>query len=160
MIVLAVALGGAAPSAPLAPPFQLALLGGGTISDRDVSGRLVILNFWAPWCGPCKRELADLDAFATRYGAKRVAVFAIDADAKPDLRLIARQAAAMHIPVALAVEQGADTYHPIRSAVPTTFVINPAGRFILTRAGVLSSDDLDRITAALGPVVTATRTER
>lgn len=159
-MLLAFALGGAAPLAPLAPPFRLALFGGGTISDRDLSGKLVILNFWAPWCAPCKRELADLDAFAARYGTKRVTVVAIDAEAKPDLRLIARQAAAMHIPVALDVEQGGDTYHPIRSAVPTTFVIDPAGRLILTHAGVLSPDDLDRITAALGPVVTATRTER
>lgn len=158
-LLAALALTAAAPPGGSAPSFRVALLGGGTVSDRELRGRLVILNFWATWCAPCKRELADLDAFVARHGTDRVAVIAIDAESRAEPRLLARQAAAMRIPIALAVAEGAETYHPIRSAVPTTFVIDPGGRLVLAQGGALAPEDLGRL-AAFVPAIPAARTAR
>lgn len=147
----ALLLSGAAPADHPAPGFQLIMRDGSVVTDRAVRGRLVILNFWATWCVPCKRELTLLDAFAARYGPDRVAVFAIDADRHPQARLIEQQASLMRIPIALRIAAGGDTYHPIGNAVPTTFVIDAAGDLVFARAGALSQRDLDDRFAARVP---------
>jgi cytochrome c biogenesis protein CcmG, thiol:disulfide interchange protein DsbE len=70
----------AAGKRPLAPQFSLpALEGGGTISLADYRGKVVVLNFWASWCGPCKTESPRLQSAWERYRDRGVVVLGIDA---------------------------------------------------------------------------------
>ena len=46
-----------------APKFAMTLIDGSKISSTDLHGQVVILNFWATWCGPCKAELPLLDTY-------------------------------------------------------------------------------------------------
>ena len=55
------------------PSYPLELVdGSGTISVKDLKGKIVIINFWGVWCGPCKQELPDFDRIATEYDGEVV----------------------------------------------------------------------------------------
>ena len=50
-----------------APNFTLESRGGGTVSLEDFEGDVVMINFWATWCGPCRKEMPHLEALHQRY---------------------------------------------------------------------------------------------
>lgn len=129
-----------------APDFTVQLLGGRAVAASTLKGKVIILNFWASWCVPCKRELADLDASFVRHGSNRLAIFAINAEQVPDQRRLAQQAARMTIPVATSVTGG---YRPRNNAVPTSFVIDADGKLVLTKAGAWKPGEVDALIQTL-----------
>ncbi|WP_010160401.1 TlpA family protein disulfide reductase [Sphingomonas sp. PAMC 26617] len=146
VLALAAPLPAAAPAGEQAPAFTVQLYGGGAVDSRSLAGRVVILNFWASWCAPCKRELTELDAVLAHHGSARVAVFAIDAGTRTEPRLLDRQAAAMRVPVATGITE---PYRPRGGAVPTTFVIDPRGRIVTVQAGAFRPGEIARLVDTL-----------
>ena len=64
---------------PAAPDFRLAdIQGGGDTTLSSFRGKVVVLNFWASWCGPCKDEAPALEELSQKY-AGRLAVVGVDA---------------------------------------------------------------------------------
>lgn len=59
-------------------------LGGGTLAKSSLDGQVVVLNFWASWCGPCRKELPQLRALAASLAGSggRVVAVSIDSDAR------------------------------------------------------------------------------
>ncbi len=72
-------------------PTPLATLDGRTLTAADIAGRAVVLNFWAPWCPPCVREMPELDRFARSEAGRHTLVIglAIDEQAAVDKFLTA-----------------------------------------------------------------------
>jgi cytochrome c biogenesis protein CcmG, thiol:disulfide interchange protein DsbE len=63
-----------------APEFSIKADNGKTISLSDFGGKVLVLNFWASWCGPCLDETPSLSQFAAQYADKGVVVLAISVD--------------------------------------------------------------------------------
>ena len=63
-----------------APPFRLIDLSGRAVSLSDYHGRVVLLNFWATWCGPCRVEMPAMEAVYRSFKAKGLEILAISVD--------------------------------------------------------------------------------
>lgn len=68
-------------AAELAPDFTLKSSGGENIRLAEQRGQVVMLNFWASWCGPCREEMPLLDAMNTKYGKMGFVLYGINVDA-------------------------------------------------------------------------------
>ena len=69
---------------PLTPiPVPLRTTDGRTLTNADIAGRFVVLNFWAPWCPPCVREMPELDRFARSDAGKNTLVIGLAIDEQP-----------------------------------------------------------------------------
>lgn len=114
-----------------APGFALSLFDGGEVSLLDLRGRVVVLNFWASWCTPCREEAPALEQIWREYQAAEVSVVGVNIkDARAN-------ALAFIDEFEISYPNGPDSYGRISGSyrvyrVPETFVINTDGE-IATR---------------------------
>ena len=64
----------------LAPAFSLQNAAGKPVTVADYRGKILVLNFWASWCGPCVEELPSLNKLAERYRGKDVHILGVSVD--------------------------------------------------------------------------------
>jgi cytochrome c biogenesis protein CcmG/thiol:disulfide interchange protein DsbE len=110
-----------------APDFTLPTLKGDTLTLSDFGGRVVVLNFWATWCGPCVKEMPTLERLADRLADRGLSVLAVSLDMGDPKRVADFvRGYGWRLPVLLdPLAQVGDAY-AIR-AMPTTYVIGPDG---------------------------------
>ncbi|MFL9842300.1 TlpA disulfide reductase family protein [Sphingomonas sp. ST-64] len=125
-----------------APPFELTLIDGTKVDLAGLRGQVVVINFWATWCVPCKRELPLLDTYYRLQKKNGLRVFAVTTETSLPLRNLKPVFAAMTIESARRIK---GPYGPIGNAVPSNFVIDRAGRVRYAKAGSFDLDDLNRI---------------
>jgi cytochrome c biogenesis protein CcmG/thiol:disulfide interchange protein DsbE len=137
-------------SGPIAPVFELDRLGGGgTIDLAKYSGRPVILNFWASWCGPCKDEAGPLEHSWERWSKRGVVVVGIDTRDSVDAAQAFIQGHDVTYPIAKDVSgQTADSYSV--TGMPQTFVISRDGRIVSRTIGPITEA---KINGVLKPLV-------
>jgi cytochrome c biogenesis protein CcmG/thiol:disulfide interchange protein DsbE len=129
---------------PAAPPLELpALDGEETISLASYRGKAVILNFWASWCEPCKREAPMLEAAWRRHRQRGLVVLGVDAQ---DFRADARR----------FVDRYGITYPVVHdgpgsslgryglTGFPETWFVDRRGRLVGYVRGEFSQEELDR----------------
>ena len=137
----ALAVGALASAAPAEEPVALALLGGSQARLDEFRGKVVLLNFWATWCAPCRGELSDIDRLVGEHRGALVAI-AVLAEPRPDRRLLAQQVARLRLPVATGFVRGGGRFPLANNAVPTTYILDRDGRIVLVRAGAFASGEL------------------
>jgi len=112
-----------------APMFELKDLDGRAVSLAQARGKIVLLNFWATWCGPCRAEIADLVDLQKRYADKfEIIALATDEDDADEVRRFVLQSG-INYRVAMASDEVRRDYGGI-AALPTSFVIDPQGRIV------------------------------
>ena len=73
----------AAPASGPAPDFELVSRDGGRVALSDLQGEVVMINFWATWCGPCRQEMPHLEALYQRYGALGFTLLGVNVEEDP-----------------------------------------------------------------------------
>lgn len=124
-----------------APAFELTLIDGSKVSLADLKGQVVLLNFWATWCVPCRKELPTLDSYYALNQKHGLKVFAITTEGSVPVAQLKKLFAAMHIPSARRVK---GPYAPL-AAIPTNFIIDRAGKLRYAKAAALDLDDLNAL---------------
>jgi len=124
-----------------APDFSLKDIGDKTLSLSDYRGKVVILNFWATWCPPCKAEIPDFVRFYKVYREKGVEIIGIAVSSNRDDVLKMVKQYGINYPVCMSDGSIEKLYGEIRF-VPTTFIIDKKGANHPTRPGALSEAEL------------------
>src|SRR6266700_4202695 len=118
-----------------APAFQLNDLNGKPISLAEAKGKIVLLNFWATWCGPCRAEIPDLVDLQKRYADKfEIIALVTDEDDPDEVRRFVLQSG-INYRVAMSSDEVRRDYGGI-AALPTSFVIDPQGRIVQKHVGL------------------------
>jgi cytochrome c biogenesis protein CcmG, thiol:disulfide interchange protein DsbE len=113
-----------------APPATLVALDGQRIATSELLGRVVILTFWATWCGPCRQELPLLSSYATQHAADGLTVLGFGLDSpEEDLRKVRQVAQSLSFPVGLLANSSLPDYGRIWR-IPVNFTINREGQLI------------------------------
>ena len=118
-----------------APDFNLAGLDGKPVTLADTKGKVVLVNFWATWCGPCRAEIPDLVELQNKY-KDRLQILGLVVDDE-DQDAIKRFVAKFHVnyPVAIATDALRLEYGGI-PALPTSFVLDSEGRVVQKHEGL------------------------
>jgi thiol-disulfide isomerase/thioredoxin len=118
-----------------APDFNMAGLDGKPVTLADSKGKVVLVNFWATWCGPCRAEIPDLVELQNKY-KDRLQILGLVVDDE-DQDAIKKFAAKFHInyPVAIATDALRLEYGGI-PALPTSFLLDSEGRVVQKHEGL------------------------
>jgi peroxiredoxin len=126
----------------VAPDFELPQLDGGTFQLADHVGQeVVVLNFFATWCGPCREEMPELSRFDASNKSRKVTLLLIDAEEKRELvsSFVKREGlqprVALDEPGEVVKAYGVSSY-------PTTVVIGVDGRVALYQSGAIRNADV------------------
>jgi thiol-disulfide isomerase/thioredoxin len=121
-----------------APAFTVRDLEGRDISPALLRGKVVIVNFWATWCGPCRAEIPDLVALQEKY-KDTLQVIGISED-EAGVEVVKRFAAEHRVnyPVAMTTPE-IEKLFPGISALPTSFILDRESRVVQKHVGMLSA---------------------
>jgi len=140
------------------PPLAFKDAAGHGRTLADFRGRTVLLNLWATWCVPCRREMPALDALQAKLGGPKFQVVAVNIDTRDPEKPLAflKQIGVTHL--SYFTDESAEVFEDLKTAgkafgMPTTLIVDPKGCEIGDMAGPAewSSDDgVKLVSAAIG----------
>jgi thiol-disulfide isomerase/thioredoxin len=138
------------------PPFLVTDLGGEIVSTAQLRGKVILVNFWATWCPPCREEIPELVSLQEKYkdGLQIIGV-SMDEDATPaEVNAFATKAG-INYPIVMGKDI-AKEYGGV-PALPTSFVVNKVGGVVQKHVGILQREEIEtEVRALLGMPVNAT----
>jgi len=142
---------------PDAPDFAGTSLDGDQVRLSDYRGKVVLVNAWASWCGPCRAEAPELKSIQEKWGSRGVRVLGLDNDTNRAAGLAFQKEHRLGYP-SLHDPSGKQLLrlpHGLvnTQSLPFTIVVDPAGKVAATRMGMVSESQMAKI---INPLLAAT----
>ncbi|MGH6696851.1 MAG: TlpA family protein disulfide reductase [Sphingopyxis sp.] len=119
-----------------APEFTLTTFAKRKVRLSELRGKVVIVNYWATWCAPCKAEMPMMHDYFRKNEARGLEMFGVTTeDSVPPFQL-KKLSAALSYPLAAKIN---GSYGAIGNAVPSTYIIDRKGVVRVARAGVFTA---------------------
>ena len=111
-----------------AKPFEVPTPDGAKVSLADFRGRVVLLNFWATWCGPCKEEMPAMERLYQKFRGQGLVVLAVSNDSEGSTRSVARfvKESGLTFPVGLDPRLRVANLYGVR-VLPASLIIDRKG---------------------------------
>jgi thiol-disulfide isomerase/thioredoxin len=126
------------------PAFTLSALDARTVRSQDLIGKVVLLNFWATWCGPCKDEMPALERLRRQFDHKDVAFYAITTDLQRDGIKAFLGHLGIGLPVLLDEDKDVSSAFLVRG-LPTTVLIGRDGKLVGRAVGPRAWDSAEAV---------------
>ena len=136
-----------------APALRVSTLAGEAFDLGDLRGKVVIVNFWATWCSPCRQEMPALSAFYQKHHAQGVEMIGLSVDQGRDRKDVRKVAKTVAYPVALASDARTNGFGDA-DGLPITCVIDSAGviRAVFhDKKGAVTEQSLETVVTPLLP---------
>jgi thiol-disulfide isomerase/thioredoxin len=119
----------------VAPPLQAQDIEGNPVTKANWGGKVVLVNFWATWCPPCREEIPELLELKKQYG-DRLEIIGISEDDDPPAKVLkfAKQQG-MTYPIVMYTPELVASYGGV-PALPSSFLIDPQGRVVQKHSGL------------------------
>jgi len=140
----------AVPPTP-APAWKLKDVDGKVVSSTDFKGKVVVIDFWATWCPPCREEIPGYIALQKKYGKDGLVIIGVSLDQKgPAVVKPFMAKMGINYPIVMADDETAGLFGGVAST-PTTFIIDRAGIIRDRKMGAEPTESFEkRLVAIMG----------
>jgi thiol-disulfide isomerase/thioredoxin len=121
---------------------------GRTISTAALKGKVIIVNFWATWCPPCRAEIPDLIALQNKYKDQLQIIGISDDDDPPAVVKQWADAHKMNYPIVMSTDALRKAFAGV-AALPTSFIVNRESRVVMRHVGMLTASTTEAETRHL-----------
>ncbi|HEY5552065.1 MAG TPA: TlpA disulfide reductase family protein [Opitutaceae bacterium] len=134
----------AAAEGAAAPAWKLKDVDGNVVSSESLAGKVVVVDFWATWCPPCREEIPGYIKMQKKHGNSGLVIIGISLDAKgPAVVKPFMEKFGMNYIVVMGDDAVADAFGGVE-AIPTTFVIGRDGRIAYKKIGYEAHDEFEK----------------
>ena len=123
-----------------APDFTLESESGKAYHLADYRGQVVMINFWATWCPPCRREMPSMQRMWKKIKGKGVQVFAVNVGEDADTIFEFLGTYPVSFPLLMDIDGSVIKQYPV-TGLPTTYIVNPEGNVVYRAVGSREWDD-------------------
>ena len=131
-----------------APPFSLSTLDGRTLELNSYRGKVVLLDFWATWCTPCRDEIPHLVEMQNKYGNDGLQIIGLSMDDGPEPVREFYSRFSMNYPVVMGDTKTADQYGGV-FGLPIAYLIGRDGRMYFKHIGATDPAVFEREVSSL-----------
>jgi peroxiredoxin len=128
-----------------APAWTLPDVNGKSVSSTQFKGKVVVLDFWATWCGPCRSEIPGYVELQKKYGPAGLAIVGVSLDrAGPQVVENFIKEEKINYQIVMGDDKTADAFGGV-DAIPTTFIIDREGTVRYSKQGAMAHEEFEAI---------------
>ena len=126
-----------------APKVSMTTLDGRTIELAKQSGKVVLVNFWATWCAPCRKEIPDLISLYSDLQSKGLLIVGVATDDEGTSKVAPFvEKENINYPIVVDTTGTIESQFEAMYGLPTTYVINPQGQIVRRILGIFPTDEM------------------